>query len=203
MLEGNIVSVPIKGNRKYPNQECYQIDTSNILFICGGAFEGIEKIVQKRVNKKSKIGFSIEKSNNKESNSKEYNDLIHQVTPKDLREFGMMPEILGRLSVICTLEELNRDDLVKILTEPVDSIVKQFQILFELDGIELEFTQECLEAIADKAIESGTGARALRAIMEDFMTDYMFEIPGMKIAKVTLTKECLTKEGEPIFEYIN
>lgn len=203
MLEGNIVAVPIKGNRKHPNQDCYKIDTSNILFICGGAFEGIEKIIQKRIYKKSKIGFSIDQSNCKELHSKDYNDLIHQVTPKDLREFGMMPEILGRLPVICTLEELDRDDLVKILTEPVDSIVNQFKILFELDCIDLEFTKECLEAIADKAIENGTGARALRAIMEDFMTDYMFEIPDMKISKLTLTKECVTKEGKPIFEYIN
>ena len=200
MLEGNVVSVPINGNRKHPNQECYQIDTSNILFICGGAFEGIEKIVKKRVTKKSRVGFTTDKSDKKESKSEEYNDLIHKVTPKDLRAFGMMPEILGRLPVLCTLEELNREALVKILTEPVDSIVKQYQILFELDGIELEFTQECLEAIADKAIESGTGARALRAIMEDFMTDWMFKAPDMNLAKVTLTKECVTGEGEPIFD---
>lgn len=201
MLEGSIVSVPMSGNRKHPNQECYQIDTSNILFICGGAFENIEKIIQRRIFKKSKIGLT----QNKEMDSKEhsYNELIHKITPKDLRQFGMMPEILGRLPVICTLEELDRDALVSILTEPVDSIVRQYKTLFEVDGIELEFEKECLEAIADKAIESGTGARALRSVMEEFMTDYMFELPDTKVSKITLTKECLTKEGDPQLEYVN
>lgn len=201
MLEGNIVSVPMSGNRKHPNQECYQIDTSNILFICGGAFENIEKIIQKRIYKKSKIGLT----QNKEVVSKEhsYNELIHKITPKDLRKFGMMPEILGRLPVICTLEELDRNALVSILTEPVDSIVRQYKTLFEVDGVELVFEKECLEAIADKAIQSGTGARALRSVMEEFMTDYMFEIPDIKASKITLTKECVTKEGNPQIEYLD
>lgn len=201
MLEGNIVSVPMSGNRKHPNQECYQIDTSNILFICGGAFENIEKIIQKRIFKKSKIG--ITQKNVVDSKEHSYNELIHKITPKDLIKFGMMPEILGRLPVICTLEELNRDALVSILTEPVDSIVRQYKTLFEVDGVELEFEKECLEAIADKAIESSTGARALKSVMEEFMTDYMFELPDMKAAKITLTKECVTKEGNPQIEYLD
>ena len=199
MLEGSIVSVPMTGNRKHPSQECYQIDTSNILFICGGAFEGIEKIIGKRINKKSKVGFATETSET--TNKDNYNELIAQITPKDLRKFGMMPELLGRLPIICPIEELNRDALVKILTEPVDSIIKQFTIMFEMDGIELVFTKECLEAIADKAIKSGTGARALRSIIEDLMTECMFNVPDMKVSKVILTDKCVTGEEEPTYEY--
>lgn len=200
MLEGSVVRVPMTGNRKNPHQECYSIDTSNILFICGGAFEGIEKIIEKRISTKGKIGFSSEKKTEKKLNT--YNDLIAKTTAKDLRKFGMMPEILGRLPVICTLEELDREALVKILTEPKDSIVKEYKTLFEQDGITLEFEEECLLAIADKAIELGTGARALRSIMEDFMTNYMFEAPDMNITKMTLTKECVNDGSEPICEYI-
>lgn len=200
MLEGSVVRVPMTGNRKNPHQECYSIDTSNILFICGGAFEGIEKIIEKRISTKGKIGFSSEKKTEKKLNT--YNDLIAKTTAKDLRKFGMMPEILGRLPVICTLEELDREALVKILTEPKDSIVKEYKTLFEQDGITLEFEEECLLAIADKAIELGTGARALRSIMEDFMTNYMFEAPDMDITKMTFTKECVNDGSEPICEYI-
>lgn len=198
MLEGSIVSVPTTGNRKHPNQECYQIDTSNILFICGGAFEGIDKIVQKRIHKKSKIGLTQERVNSEEE---AFNSLIHKVTQKDLRAFGMMPEILGRLPIVCTLEELDREALVRILTEPVDSIVRQYKTLFEVDGIELEFEKECLEAIADKANESGTGARALKSVMEDFMTEYMFDAPDMNLSKITFTKECVDKSDNPTFVY--
>lgn len=200
MLEGSVIRVPMTGNRKNPHQECYSIDTSNILFICGGAFEGIEKIIEKRISTKGKIGFSSEKKTEKKLNT--YNDLIAKTTAKDLRKFGMMPEILGRLPVICTLEELDREALVKILTEPKDSIVKEYKTLFEQDGITLEFEEECLLAIADKAIELGTGARALRSIMEDFMTNYMFEAPDMDITKMTFTKECVNDGSEPICEYI-
>lgn len=200
MLEGSVLNVPMTGNRKHPHQECYQIDTSNILFICGGAFEGIEDIIKKRIFKKSKIGFSKDSSKG-ESNELKYNDLIHKVTSKDLRMFGMMPEILGRLPVICTLEELDREALVNILTEPVDSITKQFEALFKMDNVQLVFEKECLEAIADKAMESGTGARSLRAVMETFMTDYMFEIPDLNVSKVTFTKGCVDKVSEPIYEY--
>lgn len=198
MLEGNVVNVPM-GNKRIPGGDSYQIDTSNILFICGGAFEGIDKIISNRLVKKHKIGITSSKEQ-KEKKELTFNDVIHKLTPKDLRKFGMMPEILGRLPVICTLEELDRDALVSILTEPVDSIVKQYKMLFEIDGIDLEFDRECLEAIADKANDSGTGARALRAVMEDFMTEYMFNIPDMKIKKVVLTKECVNGEGEPLYE---
>lgn len=198
MLEGNVISVPMTGNRKHPQQECYQIDTSNILFICGGAFEGIEEIIRKRMNTKPKIGFSST-ADETDMRDFKYNDLIGKVTSKDLRTFGMMPEILGRLPVICPLEELDRDALVKILTEPVDSITKQYQILFEVEGIEAFFEQECLEVIADKAIEQGTGARALRSVMEEFMTDYMYKLPDMDVAYVKFTKDCVEQKGEPLY----
>lgn len=199
MLEGSVVRVPMTGNRKNPQQECYSIDTSNILFICGGAFEGIEKIIEKRISTKGKIGFTSEKKTEKKLNS--YNDLIIKTTAKDLKKFGMMPEILGRLPVICALEELDKEALVKILKEPKDSIVKEYKVLFEKDGIELEFEEECLLAIAEKAIELKTGARALRSIMEDFMTDYMFKAPDMNITKMTLTEKCVNEGIDPIYEY--
>lgn len=201
MLEGSVVTVPMTGNRKHPSQDCYKIDTSNILFICGGAFEGIEKIIGKRLKKKSKVGFATE---TQEASTKEesYNELIAQVNAKDLKAFGMTPELLGRLPIICPIEELDREALVKILTEPVDSIVKQFSTLLEMDGIMITFTKECLEAIADKAILSGTGARALRAIMEDLMTDCMFKAPDLKLKSITLTDKCVTEKAEPIYEYI-
>lgn len=204
IIEGSVVRVPTSGSRKHPSQDCVELDTSNILFICGGAFEGIDKIVEKRLTKKSKIGFG---TGNKDDEKKElkYNDLIHKVNGEDLRKFGMMPEVLGRLPVVCPLEKLDREALVKILTEPVDSIVKQYQTLFSIDGIELEFTDECLGLIADKAMESGTGARALRGVMEDFMTDFMFDLPDRKnsLTKVTITKECVEKIGEPICELVS
>ena len=203
MLEGSIVTVPITGNRKHPSQECYQIDTSNILFVCGGAFEGIEKIIEKRFYKKSKIGITptIASSSNS-SQDKTYNHLINKINRKDLRKFGMMPEILGRLPVICPIEELDVDALVRILTEPKDSIVRQYKTLFEIDGIELEFTKECLEVIANRAKDAGTGARELRSIMEDFLTEYMYSIPDMdNVSKVTLTKECIEHNIEPSYEY--
>lgn len=205
MLEGNVVSVPVTGKRKHPGQQCVMLDTSNILFICGGAFEGIDEIIKKRVSKKGKIGFE---ANNQENNQEEiadfsYNNLIHKVTAKDLKKFGLMPEIIGRLPVICTLEELDKEALVRILTEPVDSIVGQYKTLFEIDGVELEFTDDCLEAVAEKAKASGTGARALKSIMEDFMTEYMYNIPDMNnVCKVTLTKECFDKTSDPEYEYL-
>lgn len=200
MLDGSVMTVPVNGNRKHPQQECHTIDTSNILFICGGAFEGIEKIIEKRITIKRNIGFS----NNNESNNKNntYNDLIHLVNQKDLRKFGMMPELIGRLPIICTLEELDKKALVDILTKPVDSIIRQYKTLFEMDGIELEFTNDCLESIADKAMASGVGARALRGTIEKFMMNYMYSIPDNdSINKVILTKECVENGDEPYLEY--
>ena len=199
MLEGNIVSVPMTGNRKHPGKECYEIDTTNILFICSGAFEGIEKLVSKRLAIKGgkKIGFGNSITS---SDEKKYNDLIHDVTTEDLRKFGMMPEILGRLPVVTTLEELDRDALVSILTNPKDAIIKQYQILFAIDGIEVEFDQDCLNAIADKAIKEKTGARALRGIIEKFITKYMYSLPDMEnVTKVRFTKECFVDGVDPIF----
>lgn len=198
MLEGNIVDVPMQGNRKHPGQDCYQIDTSNILFICGGAFEGIEKIIENRLYRKHKIGFTNENIAGKKST---FNDFIHDISQKDLRTFGMIPELLGRLPIICPLEELDQQALVDILSKPVDAITKQFEILFQIDGIDLEFDDDCLNAIVDKAIETGTGARALRSVMEEFMTEHMFSIPDMNIKKVTFTKESVTDNKEPIYQY--
>lgn len=206
MLEGSIVSVPVTGKRKHPSQQCTMLDTSNILFICGGAFEGIEKIIEKRLSKKGKIGFGDNINSEKQLDIKDmsYNTLIHKVNPKDLKKFGLMPELIGRLPVICTLEELDREALVRILTEPVDSIIKQYKTLFEIDGVKLEFNEECLLAIADKAKASGTGARSLRSIIEDFMTEYMYNLPDMEnVLKITLTKECFEQNSEPIYEYVD
>jgi ATP-dependent Clp protease ATP-binding subunit ClpX len=205
MLEGNIVSVPITGNRKHPSQECYQIDTTNILFICGGAFENIEKIISKRVSSKNKnkIGLSTEQDEESQDDQElDFNDLIKKVTAEDLRKFGLMPEILGRLPIIVPLEKLDREALLDILTKPVDSIVKQYKTLFEIEGIEINFEKECLERIADIAIESGTGARALTSTMENFLTDYMYEIPDLSnVSKVVFTKESVDKTEKPKYEY--
>lgn len=198
MIDGSVVDVPMSGRRKHPHGDTYRLDTSNILFICGGAFEGIEKIIEKRIVKKAKIGFG---TGNSESKELKYNDLIHDVAGEDLKKFGMLPEILGRLPVVCTLEALDRNALVKVLTEPKDSIVRQYKALFEVEGVTVEFEEEALALIADKAITQGTGARALRGIMEDFMTDYMYDIPDRSdIIKITFTKECVLKTGEPIIE---
>lgn len=201
MLEGSIVSVPMQGNRKHPNKECYKINTSNILFICGGAFEGIEKIIEQRLCKKHKIGLTNKKETNKGNNKKSFNELINNITSNDLKAFGMIPELLGRLPIICPLEALDRDALVKILTEPVDSITKQYQILLKEDGVDLMFDQDCLNAIADKAIKQGTGARALRSIMESFMIDHMYTIPDINAKTITFTKECVTDNALPIITY--
>ena len=193
IVEGTVASVPPQGGRKHPHQELLQIDTTNILFICGGAFEGLENIIKDRIGKKS-IGFGAEIQSSKDTDKYK---VFEQLLPQDLLKFGMIPEFVGRLPILATLKELDRKALIKITTEPKNALVKQYKKLLEMDDVELEFEQEALEAIVDKAIERKTGARGLRAIIEDIMRDIMFEIPSNeKIEKCIITKATV-ENGEP------
>lgn len=196
ILEGTVASVPPQGGRKHPHQEMIQIDTTNILFIVGGAFDGIETIVKNRMGEKT-IGFG---TSNKKFNENE--SIMQHIIPEDLLKFGLIPEFIGRLPVMTALEKLTVDDLVRILTEPKNALVKQYQKLLALDHTELEFEHEALEAIAKKAIERNTGARGLRSIIEGIMLDIMFEIPSDDtIEKVIITKEAALEEGKPKIIY--
>ena len=197
IIEGTNASVPPQGGRKHPHQELIQINTENILFICGGAFEGLDKIINNRIGKKS-IGFGAKIESKKEIDKyKIYEELL----PQDLLKFGLIPEFVGRLPIITTLKELDRDSLIKIVTEPKNALVKQYKKLFEFDDVELEFEKEALEVIVDKAIERNTGARGLRSIIEDTMRDIMFEIPSNeKIIKCIITKETVENGADPIIE---
>ena len=193
IVEGTTASVPPQGGRKHPHQELIQINTENILFICGGAFEGLEKIIDQRTGKKA-IGFGAEK---KEIAKKSRTEVFKELLPQDLLKFGLIPEFVGRLPIVSTLEELDKDALVNILTKPKNALVKQYQKLFKLDNVELEFEKEALESIVDKAIERKTGARGLRSIIEEIMRDIMFEIPSNpKIEKCIITEETV-RNGEP------
>lgn len=192
ILEGTIASVPPQGGRKHPQQELIQIDTTNILFIVGGAFDGIETIVKERLGEKV-IGFG---SSNKKRDDEQ--SLMSQIIPEDLLKFGLIPEFIGRLPVTASLEKLTEQDLIRILTEPKNALVKQYQKLLELDGVKLEFTPGSLNAIANQAIERDTGARGLRSIIEDVMTDVMYDIPTRAdVTKVIITKEAVSGEGTP------
>ncbi len=192
IIEGTVASVPPQGGRKHPHQEFLQINTENILFICGGAFEGIEKIIKDRTGKKA-IGFGAQIESQKDI--KRYK-ILEEMLPQDLLKFGMIPEFVGRLPIIATLQELDREALIKIVTEPKNALVKQYKKLFEFDDVELEFEKDALDVIVDKAIQRNTGARGLRSIIEDIMRDIMFEIPSNpKIEKCIITKETVeTKE---------
>ncbi|MEG2350939.1 MAG: ATP-dependent Clp protease ATP-binding subunit ClpX, partial [Hungatella sp.] len=194
IIEGTVASVPPQGGRKHPHQELLQIDTTNILFICGGAFESIDKIVETRLDKKS-IGFNAEISLHHEE---DMDRLLKAVLPQDLIKFGLIPELVGRVPVMVSLELLDREALIRILTEPRSAIVKQYQRLMELDGVELEFDQDALEAIADMSVERKTGARGLRAIMENIMMDTMYRVPSDEsIRYCKITKEVVKDLGEP------
>ena len=196
ILEGTVANVPPQGGRKHPHQEFIQINTQNILFICGGAFDGLDKIIEKRLDKKS-IGFGAEIASKKDKNP----DVFKEVQPHDLLKFGIIPELVGRLPVITALKALDRDQLVKILTEPKNALVKQYQKLMEYDNVELVFQPGALEAAADKAVERGIGARGLRAVLEEVMTQVMYDVPDQPdIAKVTITPACVKEHAAPELE---
>jgi len=198
ILEGTVASVPPQGGRKHPHQDFIQIDTSNILFICGGAFAGLDKIVEQRLNKKV-IGFGAETKTKKE---KMESDILQKLEPQDLQKYGLIPELIGRLPAIVVLSALTVDALVSILTEPKNAIIDQFKYLFELDNVYLEFEDDALRTIAEKAIERGTGARGLRAIVEEFMTDIMFDVPSDEtVERIVITKDCVLGEGQPEITY--
>jgi ATP-dependent Clp protease ATP-binding subunit ClpX len=193
-MEGFSASVPPQGGRKHPHQEFIQIDTTNILFIVGGAFAGLENIVEQRVGKKT-LGFTAEVRGVAERDS---DDLLALVRPEDLTKFGLIPEFIGRLPLIASVNKLDNEALVQILTEPRNALVKQYQRLFELDGVELEFTDDAVGAIAEKAMERGTGARGLRAIIEEVLLHVMYDVPSRgDIGKVIVTREVVFDEVAP------
>ena len=199
ILEGTVASVPPQGGRKHPHQELLQIDTTNILFICGGAFEGLDKIIERRMDRRS-IGFNSEitKPNEEENVGK----LLRKVLPEDLVKFGMIPEFVGRVPVTVALDSLTKEDMVRILVEPKNSIVKQYKKLFELDGVKLSFEREAIEAIAEQTVTRKTGARGLRSIMEHMMMDTMYEVPSdSSIGICTVTEEAVAGKEKPDLVY--
>ena len=198
ILEGTIASVPPQGGRKHPQQELIPIDTTNILFICGGAFDGLEKIIESRMDKSS-IGFNSEL---KEKSNDDIGEMFHKALPQDLIKFGLIPEFVGRVPVVVSLDSLDEEALVRILKEPKNAIIKQYQALFGLDEVALEFTDEAVEAVAHKSFERKTGARGLRSILESVMNEVMYEIPSDEtISKCIITKEAVEGSAKPLLEY--
>ncbi len=198
IIEGTVASVPPQGGRKHPHQELIQIDTSNILFICGGAFDGLEKIVETRLDRKS-IGFNTEVG---QKSTKEISELLAEVTPQDLTKFGLIPEFVGRVPINVSLQGLDREALVRILKEPKNALIKQYQKLFEFDDVELAFEEDAIAAIADRAFERKTGARGLRSIMENSMMELMYEIPSDdSIAKCVITRGTVEGTDKPVIIY--
>jgi len=193
IIEGSVVNIPPKGGRKHPNQDFLQIDTSNILFICGGAFDGIEEIIQRRLGA-NQLGFGQSKRSNKENDN-----VMHLIESDDLVQFGIIPELIGRLHVTATLEEITLKDMVRILVEPKNSIIKQYQKLFEIDNALLTFEESALEAVAQKAIKRKTGARGLRSIMEESLLDIMYELPELDGYEVIITEDVINNRVKPIY----
>jgi len=201
LIEGTIASVPPQGGRKHPQQEFLQVDTSKILFICGGAFAGLDKVIRNRVEKGG-IGFSA--SVHSKEDKKTLTDVLRDVQPEDLIQYGLIPEFVGRLPVVATLEELTKEALIQILTEPKNSLIKQYAKLFELDNVEIEFRDEALTAVAEKAIKRKVGARGLRSILESFLVDVMYKVPSLKdVSKVIIDETVVEGESEPLIIYSN
>lgn len=198
LLEGTVANINPQGSRKHPKGETIPVDTSKILFICGGAFAGLDKIVESRTNKQGGIGFAAELKNDKDR--QDLTELFKQVEPEDLVRFGLIPELIGRLPVVTPLQELDEHALIQILTEPKNAIIKQYQALFQMENVELEFTQEALVAIAKKAIARKTGARGLRSIVENLLLDTMYDLPTLNAKKVMVGKECVENGKKPEIE---
>jgi ATP-dependent Clp protease ATP-binding subunit ClpX len=198
LIEGTIASVPPQGGRKHPNQDFVQFDTTNILFICGGAFDGLEKVIRNR-SEKTGIGFGASVAG---QSSRNLSELFRETEPEDLVKFGLIPELVGRLPVVATLEELSEDAMIQILTEPKNALAKQFQKLFQMEGVELELRPEALRAIARKALVRKTGARGLRSIIEQALLDTMFDLPNQKsVKKVVVDENTIANNGKPLLIY--
>ncbi len=198
IIEGTQASVPPQGGRKHPHQECLQIDTTNILFICGGAFDGIENIIKQRTGKSS-LGFGADVESKKEM---DVTELLHNLVPQDLLKYGLIPEFVGRVPMIATIDKLDKDALIRIMREPKNSLIKQYQLLLKYDGVNLEFEDEAVSLIADKALELNTGARGLRSIVEETMLDIMYEVPSIdEVESVIVTKECISEGSTPKIVY--